>query len=216
MDNDKTTNPTFDKVRAVIDDMRKKEAELWARKATTEGVGAFAAALMLDGFASRLEQAVGDAPRPAGAPSPALEHMGYQVEVDSPGRFAFSLETPFEGASVRAEMSGNGRDWAGIVQIVNNRGTGWIASYGFRDMSRFVAKSLLRTIAIEVRRAYCHRGQKIRKRAQARAAAKMQAGPSPAIGTGDGIYHTPQAALDAILQSPPLEPTGEPMEEQTR
>ena len=216
MDNDKTTNPTFDKVRAVIDDMRKKEAELSARKATTEGVGAFAA-LMLDGFASRLEQAVGDAPRPAGAPSPALEHMGYQVEVDSPGRFAFSLETPFEGASVRAEMHGNGRDWAGIVQIVNNRGTGWIASYGFRDMCRFVAKSLLRTIAIQVRRAYCHRGQKIRKRAQARAAAKRQAERSPAIRTGDGIYHTPQAALDAILQNPPLpEPTGEPTEEQTR
>ena len=44
MDNDKTTNPTFDKVRAVIDDMRRKEAELRAGKATAEGVGAFAAA----------------------------------------------------------------------------------------------------------------------------------------------------------------------------
>lgn len=104
--------------------------------------------------------------------SPALVVIGYRVAEDSPGRYAFSLETPFEGASIRAEMSGNGRDWAGDVRILNNRGTGWISTYGFRDMGRFVAKRLLRTIAIEVRRQYCHRGQKIRKRAQARAAAR--------------------------------------------
>lgn len=109
------------------------------------------------------------------AESPALAAMGYRVEEDGPGRFAFTLETPFEGASVRAEMSGNGRDWAGDVRIVNCRGTGWIAAYGFRDMGRYVAKGLLRHIAIEVRRAYCHRGQMIRKRAIARAIARREA-----------------------------------------
>lgn len=51
-----------DEVRAVISDMREREMALWREE---PHVGPCAAALMLDGFASRLEIAVGDAPRPA-------------------------------------------------------------------------------------------------------------------------------------------------------
>ncbi len=120
------------------------------------------------------------------AESQALAAMGYRVEEDGPGRFAFTLETPFEGASVRAEMSGNGRDWAGDVRIVNCRGTGWIATYGFRDVGRYVAKGLLRHIAIEVRRAYCHRSQKIRKRSIARAIARRGTVPTAEEASRDG------------------------------
>lgn len=50
-------------IRAVIGEMRKRESSLW--NAPGPHIGVFAAATMLDGFASRLEIAVGDAPRPA-------------------------------------------------------------------------------------------------------------------------------------------------------
>lgn len=49
-------------IRAVIGEMRKRESSLW--NALGPHIGVFAAAVMLDGFASRLEIAVGDAPRP--------------------------------------------------------------------------------------------------------------------------------------------------------
>lgn len=112
--------------------------------------------------------------------SGALEHCGYEVSADKPGgKFAISLSTPFEGASVMAEMRPAGeyeRDWKFAVAVENNRGVGWSAGGVFCDCGRFFAKSMLRSMALEMRRAYCHRGQKIRKRAIARAKAKAEAG----------------------------------------
>ena len=51
-----------DEVRAVVAEMREREMALWREEAH---VGPGAAALMLDGFAARLAQAVGDELRPA-------------------------------------------------------------------------------------------------------------------------------------------------------
>lgn len=53
-----------EKLEKIAQDMRKKERELWAGNPSRMGNGAVA--LMLDGYASRLEVALGLAPRPKG------------------------------------------------------------------------------------------------------------------------------------------------------
>ena len=111
--------------------------------------------------------------------SGALEHCGYKAE-DFPNAVCIiGLTTPYEGATIEAVMfrdGGSGRDWLFGCHVRNNRGTGWRITGDFLDCGRFVAKSMLRSMALEMRRAYCHRGQKIRKRAIARANAKAEAG----------------------------------------
>ena len=109
----------------------------------------------------------------------ALDACGYRVEEDAAGgRFAFSLETPYEGASIQAGMGprgGSGRVWSYCCGVLNNRGIGWSATGELRDTSRWVAKKLLVALALDMRRQYCHRSQKIRKRSIARAIARRQA-----------------------------------------
>ncbi len=111
--------------------------------------------------------------------SAALRAMGYRVEEDAAGgRFAFSLETPYEGATIQAGMGprgGSGRVWSYCCGVLNNRGIGWSATGELRDTSRWVAKKLLVALALEMRKQYCHRSQKIRKRSIARAIARRQA-----------------------------------------
>lgn len=108
--------------------------------------------------------------------SKALEHCGYEVAADERGgAFRFVLSTPFGGASVRAELEPageSGREWRFALGVLNNRGSGWTVGGAFADCGRYVAKSMLRTMALEMRRAYCHRGTKAHRRAAARAAAK--------------------------------------------
>lgn len=53
-----------EELEKIAQDMRRKERELWAGNPPRMGNGA--AALMLDGYASRLEVALGLAPRPKG------------------------------------------------------------------------------------------------------------------------------------------------------
>ncbi len=53
-----------EELEQIARDMRKKERELWAGNPPRMGNGAVA--LMLDGYASRLEVALGLAPRPKG------------------------------------------------------------------------------------------------------------------------------------------------------
>ncbi len=53
-----------EELEQIARDMRKKERELWAGNPPRMGDGAIA--LMLDGYASRLEVALGLAPRPRG------------------------------------------------------------------------------------------------------------------------------------------------------
>ena len=111
--------------------------------------------------------------------SGALEHCGYQTEDMADGGFEMKLTTPFEGASVRAELKPSGvggRFWGFALAVENNRGIGWSVAGAFGDCGRYVAKSMLRSMALELRRAYTHRGQRIHKRAIARAKAKAEAG----------------------------------------
>lgn len=88
------------------------------------------------------------------------------------------LTTPYEGATIKALLfrrDTSGRYWKFRCQVENNRGTGWKIDGSFYDCGRYVAKSMLRGMALELRRAYTHRGQKIHKRAIARAMAKAEA-----------------------------------------
>ena len=109
----------------------------------------------------------------------ALDACGYRVEEDAAGgRFAISLETPYEGASIQAGMAprgDSGRFWAATVRVLNCRGLGWSVRAEFEDTPRWVAKQLLVTLALDMRRQYCHRGQKVRRRSIARAIARRQA-----------------------------------------
>jgi len=57
-----------EELEQIARDMRKKERELWAGNPPRMGNGAVA--LMLDGYASRLEVALGLAPRPRGTAAP--------------------------------------------------------------------------------------------------------------------------------------------------
>ena len=145
-------------------------------------LGQWAAAMLIDSYADRIERALGIQPVPKGAGAPdrnALGHCGYRVEEDEVGGvFAFGLETPFEGAGVSAGMEPRGvpgHVWGFTCAVHNCRGLGWTVCGEFRDMGRHVAKKLLVTLALEMRKAYTNRGQKIRKRAIARAAARRQA-----------------------------------------
>ena len=113
--------------------------------------------------------------------SKALQHCGYEAEDMADGGFAMKLSTPYEGATVEAMLSPRsrfkpwavkGRDWCFTCEIKNNRGTTRLFEGSIFDCGRYVAKSMLRSMALELRRAYTHRGQKIRKRAIARAKAK--------------------------------------------
>lgn len=158
--------------RTVAADMRRMELECWKGRRMGEG----AVALMLDGFASRLEGAYDRPPGKEGEMSDALRHWGCEVADDEPGgNFAFTLSTPFEGAAIEAVMfrlGDSGRDWLFGCHVRNNKGIGWMMAGNFYDCGRYVAKSMLRSMALELRRAYCHRGQRSRKRAIARAMAK--------------------------------------------
>ncbi len=51
-------------IRRIIGDMRAKEKQLWS--GNPPRMGCCAVALMLDGYASRLEVAIGDMPKPKG------------------------------------------------------------------------------------------------------------------------------------------------------
>ena len=109
--------------------------------------------------------------------SEALQHCGYVAEECEDGTFTMGLTTP-EGATIEAVMfskSVSGREWAFNCHVSNNRGIGWQIGGTFYDCGRFVAKGMLRSMALELRRSYCHRGQKCRKRAIARAKAKAEA-----------------------------------------
>lgn len=108
----------------------------------------------------------------------ALRHCGYEAEESEDGTFTMRLTTPYEGGTIEAVMfskSVSGREWALNCHVRNNRGIGWQIGGRFYDCGRYVAKSMLCSMALELRRAYCHRGQKIRKRAIARAKAKAEA-----------------------------------------
>lgn len=107
--------------------------------------------------------------------SAALEHCGYEAADMENGGFTMRLSTPFEGASVAASItpaSPIGRSWIFRCCVRNNRGTGWDVAGTFYDCGRYVAKRVLRSMALQLRRAYCHRGARIHKRAVARAMAK--------------------------------------------
>lgn len=111
--------------------------------------------------------------------SEALQHCGYEAEEFEDGTFTMGLTTPYEGATIEAVMfrvGGSGRDWVFGCHVRNNRGIGWHITGNFENCGRNVAKGMLRSMALELRRSYCHRGQKIRKRAIARAKAKAEAG----------------------------------------
>lgn len=186
-----TTEHTEDALAALADEMHAKCEELFGGAR----LGQWAAALLIDSYADRIERALGIQPKPktdrrtdgqTAGPADggnALDACGYRVLKDEPFVFDMALETPFEGAGIRAMLSTyEDREHYGSVFVRNARGLGWDIGVFFHDMGRFVAKKLLRTLAIEVRKAYCHRGQKIRKRAIARAIARRQAaetaGPS--------------------------------------
>lgn len=108
--------------------------------------------------------------------SKALQHCGYEAEDMADGGFTMRLSTPFEGASVVAEIWQADplveRTWRFCCRVRNNRGFGWSVRGEFDDCGRNVAKSMLRSMALALRRAYCHRGARIHKRAVARAMAK--------------------------------------------
>ena len=108
--------------------------------------------------------------------SGALQHCGYEAADMENGGFEMKLTTPYEGATIRAEIWQADplveRTWRFCCRVMNNRGIGWSVRGEFDDCGRFVAKTMLRSMALEMRRAYCHRGAKIHKRAVARAMAK--------------------------------------------
>ncbi len=107
--------------------------------------------------------------------SKALQHCGYEAEDTECGGFWMTLATPFQGAIVRAAFchkDDTGRNWKFVCHVKNSRGVGYCIEGSFHDCGRNVAKSMLRSMALELRRAYSHRGQKIRKRAIAKAKAK--------------------------------------------
>ena len=166
---------TEDALAALADEMHAKSEELFGGAR----LGQRAAAMLIDSYADRIERALGIQPMPKGAGAPdgnALDACGYRVLKDEPFVFDMALETPFEGAGIRAMLSTyEDRQHYGSVFVHNARGLGWDIGVFYHDMGRSVAKRLLRTLAIEVSRAYCHRGQKIRKRAIARAIARRQA-----------------------------------------
>ena len=172
------TEHTEDALAALAEEMHEKCVELFGGAR----LGQWAAAMLIDSYADRIERALGIQPVPkvAGAPDGnALDACGYRVEEDAPaGRFAFTLETPYEGATIRAGMAprgDSGRFWAATVRVLNCRGQGWYVRAVFEDCGRHVAKSLLRHLALEMRRLYCHRNQKVRQRAIARAIARRGA-----------------------------------------
>lgn len=108
----------------------------------------------------------------------ALKHCGYEAEEYENGDFIMGLTTPYEGATIHAQLFRTGvsrREWEFSCRVENNRGIGWHITGNFEDCGRNVAKAMLRSQALELRRLYCHRGQKIRKRAIARAKAAEQA-----------------------------------------
>ena len=108
--------------------------------------------------------------------STALADMGFRVLEDRPRSYAFSIDTPFEGARVFAQLLTTAdREHAAYVAVLNARGLGWHMDVAFHDMGRWVAKSLIRNLAIETRSEYCHRSQKSHKRAVARAIARREA-----------------------------------------
>ena len=113
--------------------------------------------------------------------SGALQHCGYEAMDMEDGGFTMRLSTPFEGASVEASITpayrfpagqADGRTWGFSCRVRNNRGIGWHFTGTFDDCGRFVAKSTLRSMALALRGAYCHRGARIHKRAVASAMAK--------------------------------------------
>ena len=121
-------------------------------------------------WADRIEEALGT------EKGGALRHCGYTAEDAANGDFDMKLLTPYEGATIRAALwpvahRQDCRDWLFLVLVLNNRGIGWSIRGQFDDCGRFVAKGMLRSMALELRRAYCHRGKKCRKRAIARAVA---------------------------------------------
>lgn len=110
--------------------------------------------------------------------SEALQHCGYKAREYENGDLVMSLTTPYEGATIHAQLFRTGvsrREWEFSCRVENNRGIGWHISGSSEDCGRYVAKAMLLSMALELRRAYCHRGQKIRKRAIARAKAKAEA-----------------------------------------
>ena len=111
--------------------------------------------------------------------SKALQHCGYEAKDYANAVFIMCLSTPFEGAGIKAKLFPIGssrREWGFYCWVENNRGSGYSLEGTFIDCGLYVAKSMLRSMALELRRAYAHRGQKIRKRSIARAKAKAEAG----------------------------------------
>ena len=68
-----------EKLEKIAQDMRKKERELWAGNPSRMGNGAVA--LMLDGYASRLEVALGLAPRPKGKAAKELRKANVDPDI---------------------------------------------------------------------------------------------------------------------------------------
>lgn len=161
--------------RNVAADMRRMEVKCWHGGR----MGEFAVALMLDGFASRLEGAYNRPPRKEGEMSDALRHCGYTDMDLGGGDFEMQVKTPYEGAVVEAEMGtpkgGDGRTWLFKCNVFNARGFGWTVSGEFSRCGRYIAKSMLRSMALELRRLYCHRNARIHKAAIARAKARAEA-----------------------------------------
>ena len=110
-----------------------------------------------------------------GGMSKALQHCGCEAKDYANAVFIMCLSTPFEGAGIKAKLFPIGssrREWGFYCWVENNRGSDYSLEGMFIDCGRYVAKSMLRSMALELRRSYCHRGQKCRKRAIARAKAK--------------------------------------------
>lgn len=106
--------------------------------------------------------------------SKALNHCGYLCADWPSGGCTISLSTPFAGAEIISELipvPKRERHWAFGVCVKNNNGVGWSVSGQFGNCGHYLAKCLLRTIALEMRKSYCHRNRKIQKRAQAKARA---------------------------------------------
>ena len=77
-----------EELEQIARDMRKKERELWAGNPPRMGNGAVA--LMLDGYASRLEVALGLAPRPRGKAAKELYKQNERAAGMRPGCLAFA------------------------------------------------------------------------------------------------------------------------------
>ena len=159
--------------RNVAADMRRMEVKCWHGGR----MGEFAVALMLDGFASRLEGAYNRPPRKEGEMSDALRHCGYEGMDMEDGSSVVQLSAPFEGATIEARLyplPGISREWVFTCQVMNNLGGSWGIRGSFHTCGRYIAKSMLRSMALELRRLYCHRNARIHKAAIARAKAKAE------------------------------------------